>query len=344
MKAIFPTVLLLLAVQATLRAQAPAAPGAELITVKKIWDQGKHNAFTDLCRFKNLFVCAFREADAHVGGDGQIRVLISSTGETWIEQALVGEAGVDLRDPKLVAPTEDLLVMNMGGSIYNGTTTLQGRQPRMATSTDIKYWTPPIKTNAPGDWLWRATWHEGEKKYYGAAYNTAPSTGGPKEEPEWALKLYSSLDAKVWQLVAPLNVPGKPNETTVRFKPDGTAVALVRREGGDRKGVIGTSAPPYREWKWTALPVPLGGPNFIILPDGSMVAGSRGFGATPGPHMVLFRMTDTALEPILELPSGGDCSYPGLVFHQGLLHVTYYSSHEGKTSIYYAKVRLPWVK
>lgn len=319
-------------------------PPAEIVSVAKIWDKAGHNAFTDLCRFKNLFVCCFREADDHVGGDGKIRVLISSTGENWVEQGLVEKQGIDLRDPKLVAPTDDLLLMHMGGSVYGGTKALKGRQPQVATSTDIKYWSPPVNALSPGDWLWRATWHEQEKKFYGVAYNHHPATGGPQPEREWSLKLYSSQDGKVWQLAAPLNVTGQPNETTVRFKPDGTAVALVRREAGDRKGTIGTAKPPYREWSWSPLAVPLGGPDFIILPDGSMVAGSRGFGKTPGPHMVIFKMTGTALEPLLELPSGGDCSYPGMVWHDGLLHVSYYSSHEGKSSIYHARVRLNWVR
>jgi hypothetical protein len=31
---------------------------------------------------------------------------------------------------------------------------------------------------------------------------------------------------------------------------------------------------------------------------------------------------------------GGDTSYPGLVWHDGLLWISYYSSHEGKTNIY----------
>ena len=35
-----------------------------------------------------------------------------------------------------------------------------------------------------------------------------------------------------------------------------------------------------------------------------------------------------------------DTSYPGLVWHEGQLWVSYYSSHEGKTSIYLARVRL----
>jgi len=46
------------------------------------------------------------------------------------------------------------------------------------------------------------------------------------------------------------------------------------------------------------------------------------------------------LSPLLELPSGGDCSYPGMVFFEDHLYVTYYSSHEGKTSIYLAKVKI----
>jgi hypothetical protein len=51
-------------------------------------------------------------------------------------------------------------------------------------------------------------------------------------------------------------------------------------------------------------------------------------------------MTVTSLTPILELPSSGDCSYPGLYRHDDMLHVTYYSSHEGKAAIYYAQVRV----
>ena len=42
----------------------------------------------------------------------------------------------------------------------------------------------------------------------------------------------------------------------------------------------------------------------------------------------------------LELPSGGDTSYAGMVWHDGLLWIAYYSSHEEKTSIYLAKVKV----
>ena len=38
-----------------------APPKAELVEVRKIWDRGAHNAFTDLVRFKDAWFCVFRE-------------------------------------------------------------------------------------------------------------------------------------------------------------------------------------------------------------------------------------------------------------------------------------------
>jgi hypothetical protein len=55
-------------------------------------------------------------------------------------------------------------------------------------------------------------------------------------------------------------------------------------------------------------------------------------------------MDRQSVTPQLTLPSGGDCSYPGLVWHDGLLWTSYYSTHEGKTSIYLARIRLPGQK
>jgi hypothetical protein len=46
------------------------------------------------------------------------------------------------------------------------------------------------------------------------------------------------------------------------------------------------------------------------------------------------------LQEALKLPSGGDTSYAGLVWHAVLLWVSYYSSHEGKSAIYLARVKV----
>lgn len=324
---------LLLFSTSLLQAQTPAA---ELVHVEKIWDKAEHNAFTDLTRFQNLFYLCFREGPGSDKGEGVIRILISATGKTWVDQGTIAEAGTDLRDPKLiVTPDNKRLYL-----LCTGNSATAGRQSRYATTLDGKVWTPLQKLLAKGDTLWRVTINPADKRFYGISYNIHPTSGGPAPEKEWSLKGYASTDGSVWQLSSILNVPGQPAETTLRFLKDGRALALVSRQGGDRKGVIGTASAPYRDWTWAATGLPLGGPNFIELPDGRLIAGSRGFGATPGPHMVLFAMTPTSLAPILELPSGGDCSYPGLYWHDDLLYVTYYSSHEGKAAIYHAQVRI----
>ena len=46
------------------------------------------------------------------------------------------------------------------------------------------------------------------------------------------------------------------------------------------------------------------------------------------------------LTELLALPSGGDTSYPGLVWHDDMLWVSYYASHEGKTNVYLARVKV----
>jgi hypothetical protein len=42
--------------------------------------------------------------------------------------------------------------------------------------------------------------------------------------------------------------------------------------------------------------------------------------------------------PLIDLPSGGDCSYPGFLIYKEKLWVVYYSSHDGGTNLYLAEL------
>lgn len=306
-------------------------PRVELLSIKKIWDAAPHNAFTDLIRFQEQWFCAFREAKVHVGDNGKIRIVVSHDGETWQSAALFEEDGVDLRDPKLCITPDGRLMCVMGGTVFRGTELL-GCKTRVSFSADGLNWSTPQPILEEGDWLWRVTWHK--NRAYGVVYKVFG-----KSAPERMLELVSSGDGVHFEHVAYLNVPDQPNETTLRFLEDDRMVALVRRESGDTVGWIGTSSEPYTEWSWKPTAYRIGGPNFIQTPDGRLWAGSRYYG---NEHTtVLHRMTLEGLEPVLVLPSGGDCSYPGMVWHDGLLWISYYSSHEGKATIYLAKIRLP---
>lgn len=300
-----------------------------LVDAVRIWDAAPHNAFTDLIRFGDAWYCTFREGARHVyGDDGRIRVLTSTDGEQWTSTALLAEPGVDLRDPKLSATPDGRLMLVVGGSVYEGETLLTSRS-RVAFSDDGHRWTPWQPVLQERDWLWRVTWHEG--RAYGVAYNASAR--------EWTVTLVASGDGVHFEEVTELDIPGKPNETTLRFLADGTMVALVRREGGGERAWVGTSPAPYTRWTWHETAHRVGGPNFIVLPGAAMWAAGRHYGETP--TTVVARLDPPHYEPVLTLPSGGDTSYPGLVWHDGLLWVSYYASHEGKASIYLARVRLP---
>jgi hypothetical protein len=321
-------------------AQAAPADTPQLLSVKKIWDAAPHNAFTDLVRFNGQWFCTFREAKGHLTGNGSIRVLTSTNAEHWESAALLSEEGIDLRDPKLSTTPDGRLMLTTGGSLYEGKV-MKERQPRVAFSSDGRTWTLPQRVLDQGDWLWRTTWHKG--RAYGIAYNVE---GSLRPTNEWTVRLLSSEDGVAWRLVSKLAVPGRPNESTVRFLPEDECVALVRREGlgsdPDKDAWIGHSPPPYTDWHWHAAGMQVGGPNSLVLPGGGMIASGRLYRPKPDTNKTFVGpMTFDAVKPDLVLPSGGDCSYPGLVWHEGLLWISYYSTHEGHTAIYLAKVRLP---
>ncbi|MBI1357027.1 MAG: exo-alpha-sialidase [Acidobacteria bacterium] len=297
---------------------------AELVSVDKIWDRAPHQAFTDLIRFQDRWYATFREADGHVRGDGRLRVITSADGSAWESAALLEESGIDLRDPKLSETPDGRLMLTAGGSTYrNGE--LVGRRPRVFFSADGRGWTAPEPVLAEGDWLWRTTWHNG--RAWGVSYTKDGCT------------LYSSGDGRAWTRVTDWDVPGC-TEVTVRFTPDGEMWAMVRRDrsGDDDFGWIGTAHAPYRSWTWNKAKERFGGPDFERLPDGSWIAGSRHYGDPT--TTVVARLGRDSYEPLITLPSGGDTSYPGLVYHDGTVWFSFYASQEGKTNVYLAKIRL----
>lgn len=305
------------------------AAGPRIVETRMIWNQAEYNSFVDLVRFKKNWFCTFREGERHVyGKDGEIRVITSSDGRDWRSTALLQEEGVDLRDPKISVTPDGRLMLVIGGSVYQDRE-LISRQPRVAFSNDGETWTPLRPVLEQGDWLWRVTWFEDTA--YGVSYESG--------EEEWKLKLFCSKDGVDYEFITRLEVDGSPNETTLRFFPDQEMIALVRRESGNRHAWIGSSKnPPYTQWTWKDSGHRIGGPNFIILPDGQMWASGRSYGGET--RTVLAEFSRDSYEPVLTLPSGGDTSYPGMVWHQNQLWVAYYSSHEGKASIYLSRIDL----
>lgn len=310
-------------------AAGPPDPRSPLES-KMIWNRAQHNAFTDLARFRRDWYCVFRESSEHMRGVGRIRLLRSTNGRAWSSVRLFRKNGIDLRDPKLSLAPGGRLMLVAGGTRFEGDRYV-GRRPLVSFSSDGSEWSRLTPVLGDGDWLWRVSWHE--DRAYGISYRLPTRT-------KWTVVLLRSEDGLRYEEICDLGVGGKPNEATIRFRPDGSAVALVRREGGDKRGWVGTSRPPYRDWDWRSLEQRLGGPNFLILPDGRMWAGTRIIAGNEA-RTCVGPLTSDSFSPSIELASGGDCSYPGMVYYRGRLWLSYYSSHEGKASIYFTNTPLP---
>ena len=129
------------------------------------------------------------------------------------------------------------------------------------------------------------------------------------------------------------------NETSVVFLEDDTAMCLLRRDSGKRTAMLGTARPPYEEWEWKDLNVRIGGPKMIRVND-RFLATVRLYDGGTRTSLCWIDPGKGKLTEALKLPSGGDTSYAGMVVHEGVLWVSYYSSHEGKSAIYLAKLKL----
>ncbi|HUU91043.1 MAG TPA: sialidase family protein [Phycisphaerae bacterium] len=327
------TILILCALAAPLAAAGAEEGGkAELVEVRKIWDRAPHNAFTDLVRFKDRWFCVFREGGGHVSHDGTIRVIASDDGAAWTSAALVEtpDAKVpDLRDPKICVTPDGRLMLTAGAANRKGGETRH--QTYAWFSSDGADWGRAVAVGEPNLWLWRVTWHKG------AAYGVGYGRSG-----ERIARLYRSTDGRTFTPLVPrLFDQGYPNETSLVFLPDETCYALLRRDGAPFTAQLGMARPPYTGWTWKDLGVRVGGPFLLRLPDGRFVAATRRYDGGARTSLQWLDPEKGTLTEFLRLPSGGDTSYPGLVHHGGLLWVSYYASHEGKTAIYLAKVRLP---
>jgi len=317
----------------------------EVVEVRKIWDQGPHNAFTDLVRWHDTFYCAFREGRGHVSTDGRIRILESKDADRWEPAALISLEGYDLRDAHL-SVTPDGRLMLLGGAAPRDKDNQSAPTGTFVSfSKDGRQWTEPQIVVQPGRWLWCVTWHEG--KAYGVSYTAGQ--GDPY------LDLLVSDDGIHYKTQVPrLLEQGYPTEVTLRFDSDGTCYAFVRR---DRRGddpssaLLGISRPDYKQWQWKDLGAEFngfGGPNFIQIPGGIgsteltevwLAAGRMHDG---GAHTAIcyLDVENGVMTRLTKLPSGGDTSYPGMVWHNDMLYVSFYSSHEAKTSIYLAKLKV----
>ncbi len=338
-------------------AAKPAQPEGEwkLKEAHKIWDYAEHNGFTDLIRYKDYWYCTFREATEHRGTGGRQRVIRSKDGVKWESVAhMAGERpNHDVRESKFSVTPDGQLMLN-GFIAYRGEEPIT-RESLTWFSPDGVHWSERVHCPDTGTntWRWRARWHDGY--VYSLAYNAKDAAG----------TFYRSKDGRTWETVAtnvfppPANEEEKKwksqsNENDLHFEPDGSLTVLLRRDtfNEDGKGafgpdvpgssaLLGFSKPPYKEWTWKDLGVRMGGPILLKLKDGRFVSAVRIYDQPRHTGLVVIDPEKATATKVLRFPTGGDTGYAGMAEYEGELWISYYSSHEGYSAIYLAKVEIP---
>jgi len=319
-------------------------------SIQQLFNDGNHNAFTDMCRFQDRYYLTFRSCpDGHMlFTTSKILVMSSSDGQEWEVVHSFSVPKRDVRDPHFLVFQGKLFVYS--GTWWVDTTDSRERDVNdhlgyCAWSEDGVTWEGPrILDGTHGYYIWRAATHNGVAYLNGRRtrnFDVIPGRAEPAEYMEsWLLH---SRDGFTW---APLGLikPSRGDETALLFEDDGSLLALTR--AGGHAAQLCRSQAPYTEWSRVTLDRHVGGPLLTKWNDTYLVGGRKTIGDAP-PVTTLYELVDDQLQEIMELPSGGDNSYPGFVaLSDSEALLSFYSSHEGSgtglapSAIYLARFSL----
>ncbi|GAB5403125.1 MAG: hypothetical protein Aurels2KO_13560 [Aureliella sp.] len=330
------------------RAAANDLPQVQVTDIRVAFDDGNHNAFTDMIRYRDQYWLTFRTCpDGHmVHPTSEVVVLRSMDGDTWKEATRFSVPNRDVRDPHFAILGERLFVYS--GTWYCGTTSPKpeeydlNRHLGYAVFTDdaVKWSGPTMLEGTYGHYIWRAASYGG-RMYLCGRRKIEFDQRNRKDTTVQSAMLVS--DDGLRFTTQGLYQETSGDETAFLFSSDGSVLGVSRRGRGNAQLV--QSKPPYKKWDRSELPEYIGGP-LLSRWAGQLVVGGR-CNTPAGPKTHLFWLVDGKLHRIAELPSGGDNSYPGLVpISETQALVSWYSSHEPKadgsrnTSIYLAKLTL----
>jgi hypothetical protein len=317
-------------------AAAGSTPEVTVHDVRRVFHNGEHNAFTDLCRFKGRFYLTFRSCPSGhaVDSAASVIVLVSDNAKIWKQVHQFAVPQRDTRDPHFLAFNDKLFVYT--GTWWSGDGPLARDDPQYDLNKHLGYatftdngttWSEPHQLEGTyGHYIWRAATRDGvaylcarRKKEYS---EKASGAGGTDIVQSAILQSKDGLHWRFHSLVQET----LGNETAFQFLDDDSLLAVSRSKGQSTQ--LARATPPYQAWTRTRIPLAVGGPLVAKWGDRILVAGRRS-GDDGGPVTALYWLDENdELQLFAKLPSGGDNSYPGFVeLSPTRALVSWYSTH-----------------
>lgn len=322
----------------------PSLPDLRVEAIRKAFDDGHHDAFTDLCRFRGRIWLTCRSCpDGHmVFTSSRIVVLVSDDGQKWEEVHSFSVPDRDTRDPHFLVFRDTLFV-------YTGTWLVPPEGQARDLNDHLGYgaWTqdgrqwhgPRMLEGTYGHYVWRAA-AIGDRAYLCGRRRRHFAAGLADEDAAEGIEsaMLESEDGLVWRFRARFTEE-HGDETAFLFEESGEVLAIARGSA-DLPARVCRSRPPYTAWFRTLLDRNLGGPLLARWGDRYLVAGRKTVAPEPA-CTAIYWLDGDALREVAILPSAGDNSYPGLLpLSADRALFSFYSSHEGSTSVYLAELRL----
>lgn len=324
-------------------------PKVRVSNIRRLPHNGEHNAFTDLCKFKDRYYLAYRTCpDGHmVHPTSSIMVLTSKDLQKWEKAVQFHVPLRDTRDPHFLIFANKLFVYT--GTWYCGETSPESYDMNQQLgyaicSEDGKQWgTPTLLEGTYGHYIWKAATYDGKAYLCGRRKSGFMEDNGKRSRQATESAMLVSDDGLVWKTHS-LFQEEWGDETAFLFEDNGDVLAVARRSSHPAE--ICSAKSPYKTWSRQLLDRYIGGP-LLTKWDGNYLVGGRKSISGQGPVTALYWLVDGDLIEFAELPSGGDNSYPGfleLTRQTGI--VSWYSSHEkdenGKpiTAIYLADLEM----
>ncbi len=334
-------------------------PRVEATNIRRVFHNGEHNAFTDLIKWKDRYWLTFRTCpDGHmVHPTASIMILSSADLKEWRQEHRFSVAKRDTRDPHFLKFKGSLFVYT--GTWYCGDTsparedyTLNRHLGYAAWTGDGKSWKSPVMLEGTfGHYIWRAASYDG-KAYLCGRRNREFDITAIGEGTSVESAMLESDDGLIWR-TRTLFQEARGDETAFLFEPDGRILAIGRCFPDAQ---LLESSPPWTTWKRREFDRHIGGPLLVKWGEHYLVGGRKSdkdLVGDRGPKTALYWLNKDAedaeglLTEFVELPSGGDNSYPGfLELSPTRAVVSWYSSHEkndageGITAIYMADLEI----